>query len=64
MGCSFVEMSSPVHFQNEPVDSTVIDLPHDVFADSVAAVNVQFIIEIVGGAARSDFNDELGGASI
>ena len=47
--------------EHEPVDLLIENAPHDVLLDSVAAVRIQFGIQIVAGHAGRHFRDEFGG---
>src|SRR5579872_6659990 len=49
----------PTFAQNKPVDRPFENAPHDVLANSVAAVGIQLVVQVVADARRRHFGHEL-----
>src|SRR5947209_17891335 len=48
--------------QDEPVNGTVVDAPDDIFADAVAAIDAQLVVQVKAGAAGGYLRGQLGAA--
>src|SRR5690349_17250758 len=46
--------------KDEPVDLAIQYAPDQVLADSVSLISSELVVQVVAGAARGDFGDELG----
>ena len=46
--------------QDEPVELLIVDAPDEIFADAVAAVDVELGVQVVAGAAGSHLGHQLG----
>ena len=47
--------------QHEPIDLPIEHAPDDVFPHAIAAINVEFGVQVVAGTACRNLGDELGG---
>ena len=56
-----IKFFEPLIAANEPIHFVVQDAPDDVFADAVALVTLQLVVEVMADRGRGYFGDQVGG---